>query len=589
MSTQVHAPAQARTNASPAPQKGTLTHATREHETAQPVPESICEVVRTGGQPLDPGMQKTMGAQFGHDFSKIRIHTDEQAAASARAIRANAYTLGNNIAFANDMYAPHTSKGQALLAHELTHIVQSAHHQSIAPIIAPAHHAAEQEATDAAHHISRTPSAAPGGLVQRQSSDLLETGKEAVSKAIDIQKAEFLAQAALVVGFLEGARANIPLEDFEALKQELSQAANAVAFVAGEQAGILVGAIKDLIGTIGGLLEMAVKLSAPYQIGSELYSLYRQGPRGYWQEKQQNYEKLKALKTGLQEFVQGVIHDPNVLIQIGGELGIEAGKYSAKWFTGKFMKMSPFGKGETVGEVMGYILLEIALLFVGPEELAIRGGALAAKAAEGTKLGRAILAALEKIPALAKILEARKLVGAGREAANIAEKGVNIGEKGLVGAEKAAAEASHLAPDVGKGTAKIEDATHAATSAEQKAVKRPPGVDEATHQQVERGFAESDTPDTSGPYQTTQRLARGNLGERAATEALARDGHQILHYKPEITGTNQGGIDMVTMRNGIVYLVDNKALSKGGNVSSVSALTTNFTRIWPLSSVILQQ
>ncbi|MEU6750577.1 hypothetical protein ABZ914_30560 [Spirillospora sp. NPDC046719] len=74
------------------------------------------------------------------------------------------------------------------------------------------------------------------------------------------------------------------------------------------------------------------------------------------------------------------------------------------------------------------------------------------------------------------------------------------------------------------------------------------------------------------------RLARGNFGERAATEWLAAEGHTILSYKPDIRGTNQGGIDMVTMKGQKVFFVDNKALTRAGNVSSVSALTTNFEK-----------
>ncbi len=71
-------------------------------------------------------------------------------------------------------------------------------------------------------------------------------------------------------------------------------------------------------------------------------------------------------------------------------------------------------------------------------------------------------------------------------------------------------------------------------------------------------------------------LSRGNLGERLATECLADGDHTIIFAKPEIEGTNQGGIDIVTMKNGTVYFIDNKALTRSGNVSSVTALTTNF-------------
>jgi hypothetical protein len=93
--------------------------------------------------------------------------------------------------------------------------------------------------------------------------------------------------------------------------------------------------------------------------------------------------------------------------------------------------------------------------------------------------------------------------------------------------------------------------------------------------------------DASGFYQTTQRLIRGNLGERLAADALAEDGHLIIAYKPSILGTNRGGIDIVTYgpwpskadpQKFVVYLIDNKALTKGGNVASVSSLTTNLTK-----------
>ena len=41
-----------------------------------------------------------------------------------------------------------------------------------------------------------------------------------------------------------------------------------------------------------------------------------------------------------------------------------------------------------------------------------------------------------------------------------------------------------------------------------------------------------------------------------AADALANDGHTLLCYKPSILGTNQGGIDIVTMRNGVVNFID---------------------------------
>jgi hypothetical protein len=65
-----------------------------------------------------------MESDFGRDFSRVRIHADAQAAASAHAVDAVAYTVGQHIAFSEGGYAPNIDEGRRLLAHELTHVVQ---------------------------------------------------------------------------------------------------------------------------------------------------------------------------------------------------------------------------------------------------------------------------------------------------------------------------------------------------------------------------------------------------------------------------------------------------------------------------------
>ena len=65
-----------------------------------------------------------MEPRFGHDFSQVRVHRDAQAAASARAVNALAYTVGRNLVFGAGQYSPATDAGQSLMAHELTHVVQ---------------------------------------------------------------------------------------------------------------------------------------------------------------------------------------------------------------------------------------------------------------------------------------------------------------------------------------------------------------------------------------------------------------------------------------------------------------------------------
>jgi hypothetical protein len=59
-----------------------------------------------------------------HDFSRVRVHTNAKAAESARTVNALAYTSGNHIVFRDGHYAPTTTTGRQLLAHELAHVMQ---------------------------------------------------------------------------------------------------------------------------------------------------------------------------------------------------------------------------------------------------------------------------------------------------------------------------------------------------------------------------------------------------------------------------------------------------------------------------------
>jgi hypothetical protein len=76
------------------------------------------------GQPLPDDSRAFFEPRFGHDFSEVRVHTDEKAAESAQALNAAAFTIGRDVVFAQGRYAPETGPGKSLLAHELTHVVQ---------------------------------------------------------------------------------------------------------------------------------------------------------------------------------------------------------------------------------------------------------------------------------------------------------------------------------------------------------------------------------------------------------------------------------------------------------------------------------
>jgi len=86
--------------------------------------EERVERARSGGEPLPVALREFFEPRFGADFSGVRIHRDGGAAESARELNARAYTIGRDIVFGAGEYAPDTRSGKALIAHELTHVVQ---------------------------------------------------------------------------------------------------------------------------------------------------------------------------------------------------------------------------------------------------------------------------------------------------------------------------------------------------------------------------------------------------------------------------------------------------------------------------------
>ena len=84
------------------------------------------DVLRSPGRPLDAGSRSFFERGFGHDFSQVRVHADAEAAESARAVQAAAYTVGRHVVFGAGRYAPGTTAGSRLIGHELAHVVQQA-------------------------------------------------------------------------------------------------------------------------------------------------------------------------------------------------------------------------------------------------------------------------------------------------------------------------------------------------------------------------------------------------------------------------------------------------------------------------------
>src|SRR5512142_3380792 len=91
----------------------------REHAGAGVVPAMVHDVLRSDGRPLEPATRDLMESRFHRDCGRVRVHADALGAESARSLSAQAYTVGSDVVFGRGQYAPATSAGSRLLAHEL--------------------------------------------------------------------------------------------------------------------------------------------------------------------------------------------------------------------------------------------------------------------------------------------------------------------------------------------------------------------------------------------------------------------------------------------------------------------------------------
>jgi hypothetical protein len=122
-----------------------------------------------GGSALDERTRTLMESRFGESFSDVRVHAGERAAEAAGEADARAFTIGEDIVFADGQFAPDTADGQWLLAHELAHVVQQRHpggaFDGARETEREAHSAASDVVTGGAATVK---SSAPAGVVQRQ-------------------------------------------------------------------------------------------------------------------------------------------------------------------------------------------------------------------------------------------------------------------------------------------------------------------------------------------------------------------------------------------------------------------------------------
>ena len=169
-------------------QRETVRRSGVTHAEAAEAPAAVHQVLRSPGRPLDAPTRSFMESRFRHDFSCVRLHTDAAAAESARAVNAQAYTVGRDIVFGAGGYAPGTRAGLRLLAHELTHVAQQGAASGAALsrlVVGEPGDAYEQEADRVAQsidaHESATPAAAtpaPPAVARALSSSPLKVRRQ---------------------------------------------------------------------------------------------------------------------------------------------------------------------------------------------------------------------------------------------------------------------------------------------------------------------------------------------------------------------------------------------------------------------------
>lgn len=161
---------------SPSPFPSTASRTSQPSPARASVPPIVSQVLESPGEPLDTATRSFMEPRFGHDFSQVRVHTAGAAAASAAAVQARAYTVGQHIVLGAGSPAPGSLSGRLLLAHELAHVVQQSGGAGAAPEVSPsAPHEADARAASLAVATggeARVASRTGVGVARQQPSEL---------------------------------------------------------------------------------------------------------------------------------------------------------------------------------------------------------------------------------------------------------------------------------------------------------------------------------------------------------------------------------------------------------------------------------
>jgi hypothetical protein len=383
------------------------------------LPDSLTAAVKSGrGQPLDNASRRFMESRLGApNFRDVKIHTDEEASEVARSLGAQAYTVGRDIGFARGLYSPGTLHGDRLLAHELVHVIQ----QQSMP------RGSQTVLQRKPEGSARQPETQLASTYAAKERELLGRGVLVLPPGVNELRLLTNLQVGFMSGLADGLSRTIDPERLKAFFDGFEDIGNVFAFFAGRDVGVLVGITDGITDYAVGFYELAKLLAegvekiptaykvafilnpllaVPSILAKELYELLSD-PEAVAQVR----KIAQTIGKAFVEFAEYVQSNPDALVVEGEDLGQALGEFASEYFENMvLLEPDYYWKGVAVGNIVGRVGLEIALLFVAPEVLAARGVATSARAAasaiRGSRFAQRVLKVVDDVPGLRKLFGA---------------------------------------------------------------------------------------------------------------------------------------------------------------------------------------
>lgn len=351
------------------------------------------------GIPLSSEVQQEAGALYGQNFSDVRIHTDNSAADATRALRASAFTLGHDIAFAPGRYGPDKARGRLLLHHELRHVAQQ---RSATPVAVPkidsADSGPEREARELLNPGIHTVSVqriqcAPedeqyslsGGLVDRVGSGAFGERAWPFMKAV-------------LEGFVGGARADVKSGRGKAATEHIMSLITNPWALAKYYGGFLIGLVIGLVSPITDLIKGVIGLIQLAISATEWLAKWSPVGVAISPERRDKiarlYKKFAELQTEFIKAMAEFVADPrgtirkfsgflDDMMQMALAKAREIGSKAAHAIF-DFLELPYYEMGKSIGEVIGVLLAQVLLLVFTDAigNVVAKGASFLGKAAE---------------------------------------------------------------------------------------------------------------------------------------------------------------------------------------------------------------